>query len=136
MTENINNLTSTEISSQVEKIKTHFAQIIVGGNRRMPYYHILFFNPADGEFHAGWSSYKLKYVRRWLRDNFEIVDGGSVFDMSPVKRGRWEEGEKNRFWGTKGNYVCSNCKSAVGFVKFNYCPNCGAKMDGEKCGED
>ena len=51
-------------------------------------------------------------------------------EAETVKHGRWEEGEKNRFWGTKGNYVCSNCKSAVGFVKFNYCPNCGAKMDG------
>lgn len=47
-----------------------------------------------------------------------------------VRHGRWIEGEKNRYWGKKGNYVCSNCKSSAGFVKFNYCPNCGARMDG------
>lgn len=51
-------------------------------------------------------------------------------DVRPVVHGRWIEGEKNRYWGTKGNYICSNCQSRAGYVKFNYCPNCGAKMDG------
>lgn len=51
-------------------------------------------------------------------------------DVQPVRHGRWTEGKKNRFLGTKGNYICSNCQSTTGFVKFNYCPNCGAKMDG------
>lgn len=128
MAENINNLTSAEIGAQVEKIKTHFAQIVVGGSRRKPYYHILFFNPADGEFHVGWSSYKLKYVRRWLRENFEIVDGASVYDMSPVKRGRWVKVGV----GITERVVCSACGSSKGsYTKPLFCNQCGAKMTKE-----
>lgn len=133
MAENINNLTSAEIGAQVEKIKTHFAQIVVGGSRRKPYYHILFFNPADGEFHVGWSSYKLKYVRRWLRENFEIVDGASVYDMSPVKHGRWAHTDEALTLDAKDE--CSECSFHTvirrDLSRLDYCPGCGAKMTKE-----
>jgi len=59
-----------------------------------------------------------------------LILSAPAVDAEPVRHGRWTEGKKNRFWGTKGNYICSNCQSTTGFVKFNYCPNCGAKMDG------
>lgn len=44
-------------------------------------------------------------------------------DVAEVRHGKWLDGKKN--------YICSNCKSETGVVKFNYCPNCGAKMDGK-----
>ena len=48
-----------------------------------------------------------------------------------VIHGRWLEGKKNWLTGNRGNYICANCRSSAGIVKFNYCPNCGAKMDGD-----
>lgn len=50
---------------------------------------------------------------------------------TPVKHGHWEESKclDDCFW------VCSCCKfpsTAVAAPKlYKYCPNCGAKMDGE-----
>ena len=47
-------------------------------------------------------------------------------DVAPVRHGRWEvidEEEPRR-------YGCSECKRLSWHME-NYCPNCGAKMDGE-----
>ena len=52
-------------------------------------------------------------------------------DRVEVVQGRWLEGKKKHFFSDKGNYICSNCQTATGIVKFNYCPNCGAKMKKE-----
>ena len=53
-------------------------------------------------------------------------------DVSPVVHGRWIEQEKYTF-GTM--YDCSICGNRIldNGHPWNYCPNCGAKMDG---GED
>lgn len=59
------------------KTKTHFAEIIVGGDAEKPCYSILYFDPADGEYHIGCSSYYIKNVFKWLAEEFEVVDGGS-----------------------------------------------------------
>lgn len=55
-----------------EKIKTHFAQIIVEACDEKPYYSILYFDPKDREYHVGWSSYDLKTVCAWLGEHFEV----------------------------------------------------------------
>ena len=52
-------------------------------------------------------------------------------DVQPVRHGRWENSKAS--FGE----MCSECKFIVwwdddGPHKFNYCPNCGAKMDGEE----
>ena len=50
-------------------------------------------------------------------------------DVAPVRHGRWE-------WDTEDIYRCSNCaekshvKEVMGVPEWDYCPNCGAKMDG------
>ena len=50
-------------------------------------------------------------------------------DVTPVRHGRWE-------WDTEDIYRCSNCaekshvKEVMGYPDWDYCPNCGAKMDG------
>lgn len=46
-------------------------------------------------------------------------------DVAPVRHGRWEvvDAEEPRRYG------CSECKR-LSWNMDNYCPNCGAKMDG------
>lgn len=54
----------------------------------------------------------------------------AVFDAEPVKHGHWE------MYGafTQGTlvipiYRCSECKEDTNNWFWNYCPNCGARMD-------
>ena len=64
-----------------------------------------------------------------LNDNNAITDTG----VQPVKRGRWEnEYLEDDIWWVE----CSNCKqethSRYGRPStYRYCPNCGARMDGD-----
>jgi hypothetical protein len=67
-----------------QKIKTHFARIIVDGTAEKPYYSILYFDPTDREYHIGFSSYYLEYVFQWLSEEFEIV--GDAYFNDPVLR--------------------------------------------------
>ena len=46
-------------------------------------------------------------------------------DVAPVRHGRWECLEP-----VIGLFVCSECDHRILRAKCNYCPNCGAKMDG------
>lgn len=51
-------------------------------------------------------------------------------DVAPVVHGRWIS--KNPH-GYEWTFVCSNCDYVDGYPfndRHNYCPNCGAKMDG------
>ena len=50
-------------------------------------------------------------------------------DVAPVRHGRWIEKEKYTF-GIM--YDCSLCENRIldNGHSWNYCPNCGAKMDG------
>ena len=66
-------LCSTE-TNEITKIKTNFAQIIVGGTAEKPYYSILYFNPSDNEYYYGFSSYCLEYVFKWLNEKFEVEE--------------------------------------------------------------
>ena len=46
-------------------------------------------------------------------------------DVAPVVHGKWIFNDD--WW----EYRCSNCRGPIGNIKkFDYCPNCGAKMDG------
>ena len=61
-------------------------------------------------------------------------------DVVEVVHGRWRKYTDDRFNGYDNagriryrkvySYECSNCGRNVA-VKSNYCPNCGAKMDGD-----
>lgn len=49
-------------------------------------------------------------------------------DVQKVKHGFWEEGK------VRGQFalICSKCKCDAGVIyDYDYCPNCGAKMDGK-----
>ena len=63
------------------------------------------------------------------------VDGKTTADIVEVKHGKWIE--KEEIYGDV-YYTCSNCNNdwttIDGTPQENfmaYCPNCGAKMDGE-----
>lgn len=67
-----------------------------------------------------------------IDDFYYLVKNFHTIDMGPRKDGRWEqcfEDWRQQFEGD----MCSVCGFKVfgGVSKFNYCPHCGAKMDGE-----
>ena len=66
----------------------------------------------------------LRFVNGEWRD-----DNGDVIEISRVRHGRWIEHEKYTF-GVM--YDCSICDNLIldNGHSWNYCPNCGAKMDG------
>ena len=57
-------------------------------------------------------------------------------DVTPVRHGRWDDSGRYRFPGGSIAVRCSECGCALTaseykLNKWNYCPVCGAKMDGE-----
>ena len=64
-------------------------------------------------------------------EKFEAaINGIPAADVAPVRHGRWIS--KNPH-GYEWIFVCSNCSYIDGYPfndRSNYCPNCGAKMDG------
>ena len=58
-----------------------------------------------------------------------VLDTVPKVDAAPVVHGRWA-------WDTEDIYKCTNCgekshvKEVMGKPDWNFCPNCGAKMDG------
>ena len=60
-----------------------------------------------------------------VNDEYDLIDRCPTIDAVPVVHGRWIDVREYC-----GDYMCSNCETLYGTNKFNYCPNCGAKMDG------
>lgn len=59
--------------SSKDKLRTHFAKIIVSDTTQRPYYEIMYYDPSDHTYHIGYGSYCLDYAVRWLADEFDIV---------------------------------------------------------------
>lgn len=127
---------SADVCTHKNKIKTSFAKIFVSGTPDRPYFNILYFDPVDQDYHVGFGSYCLEYVFKRLSDEFEIEDAPAA-DVAPVVHGRWEK-EPSSYWRwtssgavavTRTTYRCGLCGRGTA-VKSNYCPKCGAKMDG------
>ena len=64
---------------------------------------------------------------------WDDVESAPTVDAVPVVHGRWVEYPRPHY------FKCSECKYTVPYRKamwcngkreYNYCPNCGAKMDG------
>lgn len=90
-------------------------------------------NPVD--YGAMWDYEAHHWAGECLRDCKEAIDSIPAADVAPVVHGRWEN----------GNPICPVC----GEDKFkdldadiwcdwqpDFCPNCGAKMDGGADHED
>lgn len=63
-----------------------------------------------------------------------ILTGLQSADVAPVRHGKWIEMRAD-YEGGDGSLMstyCSECGRDMGIGKANYCPNCGAHMDGEK----
>ena len=122
-------------SQRHEKIKTLFAKIIVEGKLEKPYFSILYFDPADKDFHIGYSSYYLGYVFNWLNEEFEIVEDGNfaLSALRPVSREQVEKVWRGEWIDT--NHRTSSCKctkcGAVQEYETPFCPACGAPMTDE-----
>ena len=131
MAEYIKRVVSNADSCDGNKIKTHFAQIIVHGKAGKPYYEILYFDTEDRTYHIGFGSYCLDYVFKWLSNEFEIVEAEQEADVAPVRHGRWV-GDSFCKW------QCNKCRAPAPkygypvseFIRSSYCPNCGADMRG------
>ena len=84
-------------------------------------------NPVD--YGAMWNYGAHHYVGECLRDCKEALCELSSADVAPVVHGRWDILD-----GYKTRRVCSACGWDVPeYGKFySYCPNCGARMDGDK----
>ena len=57
------------------------------------------------------------------------IPDGTIIDVAPVVHGRWIEKEKYTFGVMYDCSICDNRILETGH-SWNYCPNCGAKMDG------
>lgn len=64
-------------------------------------------------------------------DIYKAVDSVKSVDAQPVRHGKWK-----KIRGAINCSVCKNSNWSMSFeglvMDFNYCPNCGAKMDGDK----
>ncbi len=65
------------------------------------------------------------------------VRNAPTIEAEPVKHGRWVLGEVEPGYFTPGGnrpWVCSECDYLASWMldspTYNYCPNCGAKMQG------
>lgn len=61
-------------------------------------------------------------------------------DVVPVRHGRWVGYETKSYKNSENGiakkyYRCSSCR-CFNAIRSNYCPKCGAKMDGDEQGND
>lgn len=114
-----------------DKIKAIQPMITVGGKIEKPCYSITYYDTSDKTWHIGFGSFDLANVKKWLKEEFEVV--AETADVAEMKHGEWEY-----VCGDVGysQVKCSICNKTTVFGDEEeispYCPNCGAKMDGGK----
>lgn len=72
----------------------------------------------DNDIHNGIMSVKNVY---------EFIEEAPTIDAVPVKHGMWIHNDE--WW----EFICTSCHRGIGNIKeYKYCPNCGARMDGDE----
>lgn len=87
---------------------------------------------ADKLKKEGWHLVRERQNKRNSYIEGMDLDCVPTADVTEVKRGRWDR--SNPHWDYENKYVvgrCSNCGFSVHEIT-NYCPNCGALMQGEE----
>ena len=59
----------------------------------------------------------------------KTIDSIPAADVAPVVHGEWRA-KIMKDIGTHTVYWCSKC-NCCSYFRYKYCPNCGAKMDGD-----
>ena len=72
---------------------------------------------------------KLETFMEWDNAGFvqKCIDEAPTIEAEPVRHGRWELADEQE----PRRYGCSECKRLAWDIS-NYCPNCGARMDGDE----
>ena len=75
-----------------------------------------------------------RYSNGIRRDHFdeaiETIESIPTVDAVPVRHGKWLPREASVLYPFWERYTCSECGKHSDDTR--YCPNCGAKMDGER----
>lgn len=75
-------------------------------------------------------------VERLFADGvYAVIAAFPAADVAPVVHGRWDDSGRYTFPGGSTAVRCTNCGCALTVSEYhlnnwNYCPVCGAKMDG------
>ena len=79
--------------------------------------------------------YEFEDARRIYTNGSRLIPSFRVKQMmehyAPVVHGRWEWIGPYRYNDDGMIGTCSVCKERLRLFAYNYCPNCGAKMDGD-----
>ena len=65
---------------------------------------------------------------KWEEDWQSLAEAVYNAGYRKQSEGEWIDCKSKMLWG-ETYYKCSNCESRSP-IRFNYCPNCGAKMKG------
>ena len=74
-------------------------------------------------------------IEQTCEDALSAIENAPEVDAVEVVHGRWEESPT--LYGVVRCSVCHDCYIYAEWVtenRWNYCPNCGAKMDGDRDG--
>ena len=77
---------------------------------------------------------QVSYSREDAADCIRYMDAA---DVAPVRHARWDDSGRYTFPGGGTAVRCTECGCALTVSEYhlnnwNYCPVCGAKMDGDK----
>ena len=99
------------------------------------------FEWGDADVFDDYGDYGDCYNSGFSRDNIKsTIDAIPAVDVAPVVHGRWDDSGRYTFPGGSTAVRCTECGCALTVSEFhlnkwNYCPNCGAKMDGSEISE-
>ena len=81
----------------------------------------------DGIHQRHYANSRYQFIHDFFLAMFRKIKNAPTVDAVEVVHGRWDR--ENTF-AYANLYRCSNCEQTT-LKTYNYCPNCGAKMDGD-----
>lgn len=98
-------------------------------------------NAAVGILEAMSRSAECECIKKRLEKAAKRVSAIPAADVAPVRHGRWDDSGRYTFPSGALAVRCTNCgcaltESEYRLYNWNYCPVCGAKIEGETEGSD